>query len=169
MPTQIQIPEEGEEEISTFKISSASFSVLPLLTSSQRQVLYWLVIWPAKPRNTHAILPFCFSKVSTNSKNWHLQAAANYEHLHPISCRYLQCCCLHARYSCRTSREAQTIGLAWNEGGYFNSFSGKNAFHFVTYTEVKKDTMMETTLLHTQLINKYLNNNKYKEQHIIKH
>jgi hypothetical protein len=52
MPTQIQIPEEGEEEISTFKISSASFSVLPLLTSSQRQVLYWLVIWPAKPRNT---------------------------------------------------------------------------------------------------------------------
>lgn len=38
----------------------------------------------------------------------------------------------------------------WNEGGYLNSFRGKNSFHFVTYTEVKNDTMRESILLHIE-------------------
>lgn len=158
------------QNIKRFLFSLATFNKLPktsvmlvgnMACKTKKHILFY------NPCTSNT-LPFCFSKVSTNSNIWHVQNAASYEHLHTISCRYLQCCCLHARYSCRTSRDAQTIGLAWNEGGYFNSFSGKNSFHFVTYTEVKKDTMMEATLLHTQLIDKYLNNNKYKEQQVIK-
>jgi len=44
---------------------------------------------------------------------------------------YLQSFCLHARYAWRTSFEAQHITREWNDGGYFNSFSGKNSFHFM--------------------------------------